>query len=133
MLRFYFAMLSDDDARRAEDLARGLRDPAARHCIRALLHDRRERIALELEIARKVAHLRQRLVQAARYFNGLLEEAQGVANRPWPKRVTCPSCGAPSLRVLAEPTPQPGAGGSHRLIHVHEDGRRCPEAGRGGI
>ena len=95
-----------------------------RNCIKALLRDRRERIALELELSRKLDYLRRRLIQAHRYLYGLVQAVAATANTPWPKRLQCPSCGAPALRVVAEPTP--GAeGGSHRLVHVHEDGRRC--------
>jgi hypothetical protein len=110
---------------------RGFRDQAARNIIRDLLRDRRERIALELELSPKLDHLRRRLIQAHRYLYCLVQAVAATANAPWPKRLQCPSCGAPALRVVAEPTP--GAEeGSHRLVHVHKDGRRCPSVAVGG-
>jgi hypothetical protein len=77
----------------------------------------------ELALPRKVDNLRRRLIQAHGYLYGLVQAVAATANAPWPKRLQCPSCGAPALRVVAEP--KAGAEeGSHRLVHVHEDGRR---------
>jgi hypothetical protein len=55
---------------------------------------------------------------------GLLARIKEGEALPGHKRLLCPSCEAPSLRVVAEPTPGAEAG-SHRLVYVHEDGRRC--------
>jgi len=116
-------MVTDDDARRIEDVCSDLRDPVARRWLAELLRDRKERVALEMQLSRHLEHLHRRLDQAVRYLQGLIRAAQDVARSPWPEKLPCPICGAPAEMVVAEP--QAGGQSSHRLVHVHVDGKRC--------
>jgi len=88
-----------------------------------LLEDRRSRTAPLQRIARELYHLRARLAQAGRYLDGLLANAQETARVPWPGKLPCALCGAPTEQVLSDYRPQDHRG--HVLVRTHADGTRC--------
>ena len=99
-------MLSDEQA---EEIARGRRrgvgGPLLGKWVDQLLADREERVA-------QLRYLRQRLRQAFRYLDGLLEGRQNA-----PAAGACPNCGKPYVRA---------AGLSPRgTVYFHADRSEC--------
>jgi hypothetical protein len=116
-------MLTDDQLRRVAELRT---DPSARRAIGALLEERRRLVAIIQGLSRQLHHVRARLGQAARYFDGLVGKAHELTREPWPRQLLCPRCGAPAVQVTTQLRP----GGGHVSFHVHPDGARCEEPGR---
>lgn len=88
--------------------------------VRDLLADRQSRSALLLAQTRRLSYARSRLNQAAAYLAGLLRAAEEEAGAAWPGKLSCPHCGAPSVRVGAEQRAQ-----GHAVVHDHSDGTKC--------
>jgi hypothetical protein len=107
-------MLSDQEA---EDIARGrakgVGGPLIGKWVDQLLADRKERI-------QQLEHLRRRLAQAFRYFDGLVKDVQ----RPRPSReqtLRCPKCRRPYVRL---------AGLSRNgMVYYHADRSECRTGG----
>jgi hypothetical protein len=121
------ALLPDSEAER---LRRALRDAAGRtdpevlaRWLRLLLDDRQERLAIAQRLSRRAHYVRQRFSQAARYLDGLLDELERISREPWPGKLPCPHCGAPSDQVRAEYRPDDPR--RHVLVHGHPDGTDC--------
>src|SRR5687768_15481370 len=123
------SFLRDSDARAAAELAETKRAaaPQLAEAVHRLLDDRRSRTALLHRISRELQHVRGRLAQASRYLEGLLSSVQRTAGAPWPDKVPCPLCGAPTDQVLSEYRPQDPRG--HVVVHAHADGTRCEPSG----
>jgi len=118
-------MLADDDANRIEfELVRADK-PTLVRWVKELLDDRRARSGLLQAEARRLAHLRQRLKQAADYLDGLALKAQEEVAAPWKGKLPCPHCGAPASGVRAEQRPQ-----GHVVVHDHPDGKTCEPDGK---
>ena len=111
-------VLADEDANRIEfELARADK-PTLVRWVKELLDDRRARSGLLQAEARRLAHLRQRLKQAADYLDGLALKAQEEVAAPWRGKLPCPQCGAAVSGVRAEQRPQ-----GHAIVHDHPAGR----------
>jgi hypothetical protein len=129
MFRYYFAMalLRDGDVRQMELAIRdkhGSTDPAIlTRWVAQLLADRQARTAVIQRLARQAHHVRGRLAQAARYFDGLIDEMERTSREPWPGKLPCPTCGASAEQVRAEFRPDDARG--HVLVHQHADGTVC--------
>ena len=119
-------MLGDGDAARLEDMCRHLEDSVLRRWVGDLLQDRRERIALAVELCRQVDHLRGRAAQAARYLDKLAAEAYLKAYEPWAKQQPCPACRAPGTMIRSELRPS-----GHVLVNEHPDGKVCELPAKG--
>jgi len=116
--------MHDSQARRIEtaiEERRAVGPDVLERWVRELLADRRARTSVIQRLARQTHHLRQRLGQAARYLEGLVEEMGETAREPWPKQLPCPHCGASAELVRAVPAP----GGAHVLVHDHPNGQQC--------
>lgn len=96
----------------------GHRDPRD---LNDLASDREARVAIEQKLARQIHHLRKRLAQAAKYLDGLANEAQRTASTPWERQQPCEICGAPAIKHRTELNPK----GGHLMVIDHPDGTSC--------
>jgi hypothetical protein len=107
-------MLSDQEAEEiARGRAKGVGGPLIGKWVDQLLVDRRERI-------RQLEHLRRRLGQAFRYFDGLVKDVQ----HPRPsgeQRLLCPKCRKPYVRV--------GGLSPNGMVYYHADRSECRTGG----
>jgi hypothetical protein len=104
---------------------RDQKDPQLASWTAKLLEDRAARSALIQRLSRQLHHVRQRLMQAARYVDGLLTVAHTATREPWPLKLLCPHCGAPVDQVRADYRPDDPQ--HHVTVHCHVDGVRCDE------
>ena len=116
-------MVSDEEANRIEFELRGADRATLTRWLKELLDDRRARSGILQAQARRLAHLRQRLKQAADYLDGLALKAQEEVEALWPGKLLCPHCGAPTSLVRAELRQQ-----GHAIVHDHADGKKCDGA-----
>ncbi len=117
-------MLSDEEASRIEFELRSADRATLTRWVKELLDDRRARSGILQGQSRRLAHLRQRLKQAADYLDGLALKAQHEVEVPWPGKLLGPHCGAPTSLVRAELRQQ-----GHAVVHDHADGKTCEGAG----
>ena len=117
---YFRHMLGDGDAKRVADMCRDITDPTLRRWVEELLKDRRERVALAVDLCRQVDHLRGRAAQAARYLDKLAAEAYSKAYEPWAQQQPCPVCRAPGTMLRTELRPT-----GHVLVNEHPDGKVC--------
>jgi hypothetical protein len=113
-------VLLDEEERRIRDQAAAADRGTLLRWVGELLEDRKERSALLQRLARQLAYTRRRLRQASNYFDGLLQRAEGTSREPWPGKVPCPHCGAPTVLVRAEQRSE-----GHIVVHQHPDGVQC--------
>ena len=94
--------LGDDHAARVKEIVRDRRDqkdPQLASWTAKLLDDRAARSALIQRLSRQLHHVRQRLMQAARYVDGLLDKAaQTVGCSPTFLRGTASRFRSPHFR-----------------------------------
>lgn len=112
------SLLSDDQAERLRGLISTWGD--AGRWIKALLDDRRERIALALRTSRLVEMARRDLGRGERDVDleRILAAAKKTTDTHWSNQLPCAKCGAPAIRVGTD-------GARHGLVDTHPDGRRC--------
>ncbi len=120
-------VLPDERADRIEFELRGADRATLTQWVKELLDDRRARSALLQAQARRLAHLRQRMKQAADYLDGLALKAQEEVQAPWPGKTVCPHCGAPASLVRVELREQ-----GHAIVRDHADRVKCEDAGKKG-
>lgn len=89
---------------------------------RALLADRRDRVALIMRLSRQLHHVRERLRDAGVYFDKLIAGAHVETRASWPGQILCESCGAPVWHRR-----QDGGAG---FVNTHPDGKECNVAGK---
>jgi hypothetical protein len=114
------ALLSDEQAERLLALICARPSCSDVRWIKALLADRRERIALAQRVSRQIESARRDLGRGERDrdLERLLTAAKKTADAPWTNQVLCERCGAPAVRVGTD-------GARHALVVTHPDGRRC--------
>ena len=111
-------LLSDDQAERLHGLVTTWGD--AGRWIKALLDDRRERVALALRTSRLIETVLRDLGRGERDrdLERMLTAAKRNADAPWANQLPCEKCGAPAVRVGTD-------GARHAMVVTHPDGRRC--------
>jgi hypothetical protein len=131
-------MLDEGDVQKAEAVAKQEKQPT-RGWIEALIRDHRDRVALELKLARQVHELRLRLDQAFSHFGSVTKDVHALERLrkgyvylmglvikvyatavegcpPW-QRSPCPLCGTPSG--------MPSIGSDGAQAYHHADGTVC--------